>query len=92
MWNGVVIWKIGVTAGVLWFRERSMIENLSPAKGLTGLHKRQPHLVTAGELLGCVTVYKDIYQDTLKYADLNTVRSAKFKRATLSLMQEVCQV
>ncbi len=29
-----------------------------------------------------VTVYEDIYQDTLKFTDLNTVRSAKFKRGT----------
>ena len=29
-----------------------------------------------------MTVFEDIYQDTLKSTDLNTVRSAKFKRAT----------
>jgi len=33
-----------------------MIKNLSPATGLTGLHKRQPHLVTAGEFPGYVTL------------------------------------
>ena len=55
MWAGGFIRKIGVTARVLWCRERSMIKNLSQATGLTGLHKRQPDRVTAGELPGYVT-------------------------------------